>query len=268
MCGHLRVPSSSKLIYKFQNMLSSNRVPRKISYSAFLSALERSIEPGAYDRHGLPGIDGKRHYYPKEGLYSAMSSLSDDEAKILRALIKKNADLPKLDPAPKIETAKKFLEVYRKIKSRPAWEPVIRSPEDSALLRSRRSSVRDSQQKLIEKAIREGRLHLFDSDQVPQDRYVFSMKCFIPVADAIEYVKSLYMNPEEVFKGVISFAAPEQLRARGVKQRYPQYIKKMAVELLEIGDHAAGARLLPCTIQAFQENARRWKREFEAAQPS
>lgn len=249
--------------------------PKLVEYSQFLRALQVAIAPAPNDRHGLPAIAGKRFYAcssnfsdesPPPKLGTTTAPLTDEDAKSLRLVLKKHPkELPPLRPEPRFQDAENFLKAYRKLKDRPQWEPVIRCEEDSRLLRERRREVSAEHTKEIEKAIKEGRVQLFNDNHVPQAANNFQIRSFLSVEHAIAYVKSIGRDPKEVLTGLASFDGAEKLSKREGKQPYPDYIKKIAVELLKVPDHAAGARLLGVGISAFRVNAERWQREQDAA---
>lgn len=249
------------------------KTPNLIEYSKFLRALQLAIAPAPNDRRGLPAIDGKRFYgnsphssdeAEPSKLATIPSPLTDEDAKCLRALIKKyQKELPILRAEPRSQDAENFLVSYRKLKDRPEWEPVIRSEDESRLLRERRLEVRAEHVKRISKAVVEGCFQLFDANRVPQATDDFQTISFVAVQHAVDYVRSIGLDPNVVLAGLIPANGAEKSSAREGKA-HPDYIKKIAVELLNVPDHAAGARLLGGTVRAFVVNATRWQREQNA----
>jgi anti-sigma28 factor (negative regulator of flagellin synthesis) len=255
-------------------MPASPKTPKLIDYSKFLRALQLAIAPAPNDRRDLPAIDGKRSYAcfpglsknsPLTKLGTTPIPLTDEDAKCLRTLMKKyQKELPPLRAEPRLQDAENFLNAYRKLKDRPQWEPVIRSEEDSRMLRERRLEVRAEHVKRLQKAITEGQVQLFDANRVSQAADDFQARSYVPVEHAVEYVKSIAMDPKMVLAGLIPADGAEKTSTREGKQAHPDHIKKIAVELLNIPDHAAGARLLGGTVRAFLVNAKRWQREQDA----
>lgn len=152
-------------------MHSSGPQTDLIEYERLLRAIAKHRYPDPVDPHDLPGVVGKRLLDPKTKIWHSTEPLTLEDHVRLRGLVTEHSgerpgELPPLQTVMNRKESLTFRRAFRKLKGRPDWEPILRTPEDRWRLQSLRGDIYLRHDQALKKQIAEERMRHFDGDRI------------------------------------------------------------------------------------------------------